>query len=155
MTTRAWPRWAAPAALIAAAPLLAMGWVLPILSITSFWVFEAEHSLIGGLKTFITDGEWLLAIAIGAFAVLFPAGKLLVGFWAWARPKQAEAALKLAHAISKWSMLDVFVIALVVMTAKASIVADASVGLGAWCFAGAAILSTLALAGLARRAGTA
>lgn len=141
----------APAALIAAAPLLALGWLLPILTVTSFWVLEAEHSVLGGLKTFVGDGEWLLVLAIGGFAVLFPAAKVLVGFWAWARPRSARPALKLAYSLSKWSMLDVFVIALVVMTAKSSVVADASVGPGAWCFAGAAIASTLALAGLRKR----
>lgn len=141
----------APVALAAAAPLLALGWLLPILTVTSFWVLEAQHSVLGGLATFVRDGEWLLTVAIGGFAVLFPAAKILVGFWAWLRPQAARPALKLAYALSKWSMLDVFVIALVVMTAKSSIVADASVGPGAWCFAGAAIASTLALAGLAKR----
>ena len=48
MTARAWPRWAAPAALVAAAPLLAMGWVLPILSITMEpSVFNQMHQASG------------------------------------------------------------------------------------------------------------
>jgi len=136
--------------LLAAAPLLALGWILPIMTVTSFWVIEAEHSIVGGLGAFWRDGEWLLILAIALFAILFPAAKIAVGFWAWADPKAAAKALKLAAAVSKWSMLDVFVVALVVMTAKASIVADASVGPGAWCFAGAALGSTLALAGFAK-----
>lgn len=141
----------APLALLAALPLLALGWTLPIMTVTSFWVLTAEHSILGGLTTFLTDGEWLLALAIGGFAVLFPLAKVLIGGWAWARPHAAAGALRLAHAVSKWSMLDVFVIALVVMTAKSSVVADAAVGPGAWCFAGAAIASTLALTGLHKR----
>lgn len=142
---------AAPLALLAALPLLALGWTLPVLTVTSFWVLTAEHSVLGGLRRFVVDGEWLLAFAIGGFAVVFPLAKLLIGAWAWARPDKAAGALRLAHGLAKWSMLDVFVIALVVMTAKSSVVADAAVGPGAWCFAGAAIASTLALAGLARR----
>ncbi len=141
----------APAALLASAPLLVMGWILPVLSVTSFWVARVEHSIVGSLGVLIGDGEWLLVLAIGGFAVLFPAAKILIGVWAWLRPRSAAGALKLAHSVSKWSMLDVFVIALVVMTAKSSVVADAAVGAGAWCFAGAAIASTLALAGLAKR----
>ena len=141
----------APWALLASLPLLVLGWTLPIMSVTSFWLMTAEHSVLAALGTFIEDGEWLLTLAIGGFAVLFPLAKVLIGGWAWARPHAAERALKLAHGASKWSMLDVFVIALVVMTAKSSVVADASVGPGAWCFAGAAIASTLALAGLVKR----
>jgi paraquat-inducible protein A len=146
-----WLTRLAPVALLAALPLLILGWTLPILSVTSFWVMTAEHSVFGGLMTFFADGEWLLLLAIGGFAVVFPAMKIAIGAWAWARPNHASGALKLAHSVSKWSMLDVFVIALVVMTAKSSVVADASVGVGAWCFTGAAIASTLALAGLAKR----
>ncbi len=141
----------APVALLAALPLLALGWTLPILTVTSFWVLEARHSVIGGLGILVRDDEWLLVLAIGGFAVLFPSLKILVGLWAWARPHQAAQALRLAHGLAKWSMLDVFVIALVVMTAKSSVVADAAVGPGAWCFAGAAIASTLALMGLSKR----
>ena len=96
-------------------------------------------------------GEWLLLAAIGGFAVLFPAAKILVAGWAVVDPPGARSTLKLAAAISKWSMLDVFVVALVVLTVKSTAVADASVGPGAWCFAGAAILSSLAIAGLAKR----
>jgi len=141
----------APFALIASAPLLALGWTLPIMTVTSFWVLEADHALLGALANFVEDGEWLLILAIGGFAFLFPAAKIAVAAWAWRRPHAAAPALRLAHGLSKWSMLDVFVIALVVMTAKSSIVADAAVGPGAWCFAGAAIFSTLALKGLADR----
>lgn len=143
--------WAAPAALIASVPLLALGWFLPVMTVTSFWVLSVDHSVFGGLIQFISDGEWLLAFAIGGFAVIFPMAKTLVGLWAWLRPAAAAPALHLAHGLSKWSMLDVFVIALVVMTAKSSIVADASLGPGAWCFAAAAIASTLALRGMTRR----
>ena len=143
-------RRAATLTLLAAAALLPLGWILPILSVTSFWVITAEHSIIGGLGVFLRDGEWLLTFAIGGFAILFPAAKIAVAAFALIRPNAAERALKLAHGLSKWSMLDVFVIALVVMTAKSSVVADASVGPGAWCFAGAAIASTLALSALAR-----
>lgn len=144
-------RWAAPAVLLASLPLLVLGWFLPVMTVTSFWVLSTDHSVIGGLFEFIEDGEWLLAFAIGGFAIVFPLAKALVGLWAWARPTAAAPALRLAHGISKWSMLDVFVIALVVMTAKSSIIADASLGPGAWCFAAAAIGSTLALKGMSRR----
>jgi paraquat-inducible protein A len=145
-----WLRFA-PWALLIAAPLLIAGWVLPIMSVTSFWVIETEHSVIGGLKTFINEGEWLLVLIIGLFAVLFPASKVIIGIFAWIKPDRAKLLLRAANTASKWSMLDVFVIALVVMTAKSSVVADAHVGIGAWCFSAAAIASTLALYGLRRR----
>ena len=141
----------APVVLAAAAVLLFFGLTLPMLNVTSFWVFTDTHSVIGGIERFWQEGEWLLLAAIGGFAVLFPAAKILVAGWAVVDPPGARSTLKLAAAISKWSMLDVFVVALVVLTVKSTAVADASVGSGAWCFAGAAILSSLAIAGLAKR----
>jgi len=152
MTRRGLPARLAPLALVAAGPLLVLGWTLPILTVTSFWVVEAEHSLIGAVWSFIQDGEWLLVFVVVGFAFLFPAAKVAIAGWAWARPGAAAGALRVAHGLSKWSMLDVFVIALVVVTAKSSVVADAAVGPGAWCFAGAAVASTVAVAGLSRRA---
>lgn len=122
-----------------------------MLNVTSFWVFTDTHSVIGGIKRFWQEGEWLLLAAIGGFAVLFPAAKILVAAWAFIDPVGARSTLKLAAAVSKWSMLDVFVVALVVLTVKSNAVADASVGSGTWCFAVAAILSSLAIAGLAKR----
>ena len=141
----------APVAMTAAAVLLFFGWTLPMLNVTSFWVFTDTHSVIGGINKFWQEGEWLLLAAIGGFAVLFPAAKILVAGWAFVDPAGARSTLKLAAQISKWSMLDVFVVALVVLTVKSTAVADASVGLGAWCFASAAILSSLAIAGVAKR----
>jgi len=82
---------AAPWTLLLSGPLLIAGWVLPILSVTSFWVFETEHSIYGGLVTFFKDGEWLLILIIGAFAVLFPAGKVMIGIFG-----------KEIHAMNRW-----------------------------------------------------
>lgn len=141
----------APLALAAAAVLLFFGWTLPMLNVTSFWVFHDAHSVIGGIQRFWEDGEWLLLLAIGGFAVAFPAAKIAIAGWAMVDPAGARTSLKIVHMLSKWSMLDVFVVALVVLTVKSNAVADASVGPGAWCFAGAAIASSLAIAGLARR----
>ena len=95
--------------------LLFFGWTLPMLNVTSFWVFTDTHSVIGGIERFWQEGEWLLLAAIGGFAVLFPAAKILVAGWAVVDPPGARSTLKLAATISKWSMLDVFVVALVVL----------------------------------------
>ena len=150
-TRRSFLAETAPVALAAAAVLLFFGWTLPMLHVTSFWVFTDTHSVVVGIVRFWQEGEWLLLAAIGGFAVLFPAAKILVAGWAFVDPPGARSTLKLAAAISKWSMLDVFVVALVVLSVKSTAVANASVGPGAWCFAGAAILSSLAIAGLAKR----
>ena len=46
MTGGGWIVRLAPLALAAALPLLALGWTLPIMSVTSFWVLTAEHSVL-------------------------------------------------------------------------------------------------------------
>ena len=50
-------------ALAAAAVLLFFGWMLPMLNVTSFWVFKDTHSVIGGIERFWQEGEWLLLAA--------------------------------------------------------------------------------------------
>ena len=52
--------------------------------------------------------------------------------------------------LSKWSMLDVFVAALVVVAIKVTIVSDVSIHSGIYVFTAAVLLSTLWLAWLER-----
>lgn len=46
--------------------------------------------------------------------------------------------------LGKWSMMDVLVVALLVLTAKSSGLANAASAPGVYCFAGAVLLSMIA-----------
>jgi paraquat-inducible protein A len=82
------------------------------------------------------------------FSVLIPASKVLIGLWAWVagqnRPQLVRRMLRVLAAISKWSMLDVFIVALTVLVVDGRILDSADVHVGIILFAAAAIASTLA-----------
>jgi len=137
--------------LLVAARLLGFGLLLPVMRVEHFLVFSEETSLIALTFGLLRQGDGLLASVIGLFSILFPAGKLaLLGL----RPPRPEAARRFLgglEALARWSLLDVFVVALVVFSVRASGWAGAMTRPGLYCFAGAVIATMLAAAVMRRR----
>ncbi len=139
--------------------LLVVGWVLPVITIKTLIVFRDEFSILGGGLELWQSGEYLLCILIMIFTVLFPTAKLGLAYLAWSNLHAADPRLHRAlgwiETLGKWSMLDVFVIALLVVILKISLISDVTVHLGLYVFAAAVILSMLVvkrIAYLAHRA---
>ena len=86
--------------------------------------------------------------------MVFPAAKLLAAGWVWARVDAASGgghrAVRLMEALGRWSMIDVFVAALIVVAVKVSLVADVGVHSGIYVFAAAAALSIALMAWIGR-----
>jgi paraquat-inducible protein A len=122
------PRLHIPLLLVAAAGCLAAGIALPIMQVSSWIFFSEPFSILTGLTLLLDEGDYLLAAIIGAFSVAFPTAKIVVLLAAWVRLRRRGTAprwLGALEAIGKWSMLDVFVVALLIFAAKASLFADA------------------------------
>jgi len=140
--------------LLAAAGLLALGLLLPIVRVERLWLFERETSLLGLAYGLLGHGEIFLGTVVTVFSVIFPAGKLAVLAWLmWRAPHGAAAhrALGWVERLGRWSMLDVLVVALVVFSIKASGWATAASRPGLYCFAGAVVLTMVAAARMRRR----
>ena len=148
----------AGALILTALPLLVAGLVMPAISITRLFVFTDTYSIAGAVFAFWSHGNYLLFIFVFFFSLLFPAAKIFVAFWAWALSDQKEEGEELKRicrlfaAISKWSMLDVFIVALTVLAVEGSLLGAADVHLGIVLFAASVVLSTLAIQRLAARA---
>jgi paraquat-inducible protein A len=135
--------------LIAAAWItLAAGLVLPIMTTTKeFWWFEIDRttwSLGSGIATLYTDGHALLAVVVATFTVIVPVVKLAVVtlLWNGGLPDTAGRTwLGVLSVISKWSMLDVFVVGVVIVVSKLSSLADAQAREGLFVFAAHVLLS--------------
>jgi len=140
--------WIGPL-LVAAFALLVVAWFLPIMTITRFWFWSEGVSLIDAVRRFWTTGDYFLFMVIGGFSILFPALKLLLGFWVWGRVDPASRrghwTVTVIQVLGKWSMVDVFVVALVVVGVQGSVVADVAVHSGVYVFTAAVVLSMLAL----------
>ena len=102
-----------------------------------------------------------LAIVIGGFSILLPAVKLALALYLWFHAEAGSASLRralgLLEAAGRWSMLDVFIIALLVVAIRTSLIDDVTVHPGVYVFTAAIVLSLLVvqrMAVLARRAVT-
>jgi paraquat-inducible protein A len=134
--------------LVLAAGLLGAGLFLPAVTVRRFFLAK-QYSLAGGVFAFLEGGDWFLFAVTFAFTILFPVAKVAVCLALWfvvrgASPQAARLAQLLA-ALSKWSMLDVFIIALVVLVVDGRLLSSADVHAGVIAFTGAVLLSTYAV----------
>lgn len=127
--------------------LLAAGLFLP--AITLGPVFFAERmSLAGAVFGFAAAGQWFLFLITFAFTIAFPLAKVTVCLALWAtapRRRSDAAAVRLAGwlaALSRWSMVDVFIVALVVLAVDGRVFGAADVHAGVIVFAAGVLLST-------------
>lgn len=145
-------RWLGPL-LVLAFGLLVCGLLLPAVTIRSL-VFEREYSLFESVLSFLLAGDYFLFAVTFLFSVAFPAFKILVGLAVWYAPEAGDARTRvLMHglaALSKWSMLDVFIVALVVMVLDGRLLSSADVRLGVIVFSASVVVSTWCVRRVAR-----
>jgi paraquat-inducible protein A len=153
LTRRGW--WLGPAMLVALG-LLVVAWFLPTMTVEKVpWIWSTKFSIwrvIGGLYT---DREYFILAVIVLFSMVFPMVKLLAGLWVWARvdalSNGARRAVGFVGALGKWSMVDVFVVALLVAAIQVSIITNVAIHSGIYVFSGA-VLASIALLHLLERA---
>lgn len=130
--------------LVLSAALLCAGLFLPAVTVRRLFLSE-EYSLAGGVYKFLIDGDWFLFLITFAFTMLFPIGKVAVCLALWfLSPRGSERSAKLAGtlaSLSKWSMLDVFVIALMVLVVDGRLLDSADIHVGVIAFTGGVLLS--------------
>ncbi len=150
-----WLGWGA----ILAAILLVAGWMLPIMTVERLLFLSREISILQGVAELWSGDEAFLAIVIGAFSIMLPAVKLVLALYLWfhaeAGSQRLRRALGLLELAGRWSMLDVFVVALLVVAIRTSLIDDVTVHPGVYVFTAAIVLSLVVvqrMAVLARRA---
>src|SRR5436189_5420891 len=107
-----------------------------------------RYSVIGGIVTLIQNGYAALGLLLLAFSVLFPTVKLALmsgSTAALAAGSPAGALVRLAHHAGKFSMLDVFVVGLMVLAIKGLPGGSRiTLGWGVAAFAASVVLSMIA-----------
>lgn len=153
-TTGGWGLLLGPL-LIATIGLLVVAWFLPMMTITKLVFWSDRVSIADAIVNLWREGDYFIFLVLFLFSMAFPFAKLAGGLWLWARvaPGDRRAARIAARIknLSKWSMLDVFVAALVVVAVKVTVVSDVSIHAGIYVFTAAVLLSTLWLAWLERK----
>jgi paraquat-inducible protein A len=134
--------------LAAATALLGTGIFAPMLTVEKFFVFSDTVSLVSGLVDLAISGEWFLFGLIGAFSVLLPVFKLGLLFVVWnvdpAGSDRHVTKMRWMSQWGKWSMLDVFVVAIFLVSVKLGSIARVEVHFGVYAFA-ASVLLTMVL----------
>lgn len=124
--------------LVSALACFIAGIFLPFTSVTKLWLFQNQISVYHGLIILWQAGELFLFLILFVFTICFPFVKLTAMLVLWLYPRVGAAhARTMFHFVSnmgKWSMLDVFVVAILVLTIKSSGVADIRVGDGFFLF---------------------
>jgi paraquat-inducible protein A len=146
--------WPTGTLLLAALALFAAGLTMPAFSITSLAWFTSTFSLLDGVFAFYRAQNYVLFAVVFVFSLVLPASKILVGLWAWAAGLRGHPALGgvlgWLAAVSKWSMLDVFIVALMVLALEGSLLTFSDIHAGIVLFAASVVLSTLAMMRLQR-----
>ncbi len=141
--------------LIAAAVLLfGTGIFFPFFHVTKFWVFGSAVSVVGGIITLFHEGEYFLFTVLTLFTLVFPCVKLALLGIIWLERKHDLARVRRLHgwveSLGKWSMLDVFVVAILIVAMKSAAVADIRIGPGLYLFTLSVVATQLASAWVAR-----
>lgn len=152
------PRHIALNLLLASAALaFGVGIWAPMLTLTRLVFLENTFSVLSGIQQLYLEGEYPLFVILGLFTLVLPVIKLTLLAWAWNRPWSANRRwLCWLDVLGKWSMLDVFVVALLVVAIQMRWLADVVVQPGIYVFCAAILLAMLAvrrLVWLAQRAG--
>lgn len=126
----------------------AVGISLPIATVKKFWLIENEFSLLGSIAELAANFSGqniLLLIIIVMFTLVFPIAKLitmLLQIKHYDKDWQNRMT-KMVETIGHFSMLDVFVIALMVLLLKLRVLVDVEIHSGFYWFTVSIVLSIL------------
>ncbi|MGR8925564.1 paraquat-inducible protein A [Rhizobium leguminosarum] len=135
-----------PVLLVAAPFFLALGLVLPLVHFETLYFFDETPSLIEIIDSLWQGGDGLLAAIVALVSILLPSLKMIgIAAEATAAGGQAGSLFyrRVVPHLSKWSMMDVLLVAIVIAAAKTTGLAAAFTQPGLWCYAASSMISGL------------
>lgn len=125
--------------------------VLPVTHTTSLGAVQSD-TIMSGVIYFIHSGSWPVALVIFVASVFVPLLKLLIlSFlllsvqrrWQW-RPVDRTRLYRITEAIGRWSMLDIYVVTILVALVHLGALATIEAGAGALFFAAVVVVTMFA-----------
>ncbi len=130
--------------LLLSAILLLVGIFAPMMTVSKFVWVENSFSLFAGTLQLFTDGQYLLFLILLIFSIVLPVAKLILLFRFWhaesSNSQQLQHFMNWISHYGKWSMLDVFVVALLLVIVKLGVLATVQVHYGIYMYTGAGLL---------------
>jgi len=134
--------------LLVALSSLIIGVSAPLLTLEKMYFFENTVSLFSTITQLYAQHEWFLFLVIAIFSLCVPIIKItslvLILNVDYNKGSFLDKALHVIEVIGKWSMLDVFVVALLLVSVKLGVLAKVQVHYGLYAFA-ASVLLTMGL----------
>jgi paraquat-inducible protein A len=125
--------------------------VYPVMTVISFGKGEPD-TILSGVQSLIVAGWWPLAVLVFFASIIVPLIKLFgltyllasVQYkWKW-RPKQRTRLYRITEAVGRWSMIDIFMISILVALVRLEAIATVEPGAGATSFAAVVVLTMFA-----------
>lgn len=125
--------------------------LLPIMTVTMSGRGEPD-TILSGVKELLLGGMWPLALLVFFASITVPVVKLLaltflllsVQFGSRWRPRERTVLYRLTETIGRWSMIDVFVITILVAVVELGALATIEAGPGAVAFGGVVVVTMFA-----------
>lgn len=128
-------------ALIIALGCFITGIYLPVFTLTKLLVFNNTVSILSGLWQLYAEGQYLIFVLIFSFSILLPIAKLTILAVAWnSHRHRHHKKIMWLEKIGRWSMLDVFVVALLIVTVKLGVLASVVIHSGLYYFTASVLL---------------
>jgi paraquat-inducible protein A len=124
---------------------------LPV-TITTYLGSSQADTILSGVLYFMRTGSWGIALIIFVASIIVPIAKLIVlsGLllsvqrrWAW-RPEERTRLYRITELVGRWSMLDVFVVAVLVSLVRMGYLTTIEAGVGIVYFAAVVIVTMIA-----------
>ena len=125
--------------------------LLPM-TITSALGSKSADTIMGGVIYFIHSGSWEIALVIFTASVFVPFMKFLVLIYLllsihfksiW-RPKDRTILYRVTEAVGRWSMVDIFVVTILVALVKLGVLVNIEAGPAAIYFASVVVCTMIA-----------
>ncbi|QIE43626.1 paraquat-inducible protein A [Meridianimarinicoccus aquatilis] len=118
--------------------------------ITDTFIMTYSSTIVGGAIDLIGHGDALVGIVVLVASVMIPVGKFIAIAWVMIATRRARRGrahslhrmYELVEFIGRWSMIDVFVVAILAALVHLGSVAGIYPGLAAICF-GASVIFTM------------
>jgi paraquat-inducible protein A len=122
-----------------------------VMTVISFGKGEPD-TILSGVKALIEVGMWPVALLVFFASITVPVLKLIgliyllvsVQLRSTWRPRDRTAMFRVIEVVGRWSMVDIFMLSILVALVNLGSIAQIEPGAGAIAFAGVVILTMLA-----------
>lgn len=125
--------------------------IYPIM-ITHFFASETPSTIIGGVFLFMKSGSFFVAFVIFFASIVIPIAKVVALLWLCysvssdkkLRKRELTRLYRITEFIGKWSMIDIFVVAILVSLVQVGNLMSVEAGVATLSFVGMVILTMVA-----------